>query len=156
MCTELYFKAKVNRECWFIHCVVRPCLKVKVFIPFWMALVKGEVINHHSFIHHHILLLLNDNNSVTAFQNFSLYTTVQWELTAADLVTSASNALYTGLKPTTIHCETVEQVSSFKYLGLTINNKFRFSTHHCHAIEGIQQRLHVRLQQRMLPLSCKT
>ena len=50
---------------------------------------------------------------------------------------------HTGLNPLLIHGKTVEQVDSFTYLGLTLDNKFRFDQHITSIQKRFQQRLHV-------------
>ena len=48
-----------------------------------------------------------------------------------------------GLNPLLIHDKTVEQVDSFTYLGLTLDNKLRFDQHITSIHKRFQQRLHV-------------
>ncbi len=98
-----------------------------------------------------ILGLLSDNNSITAYQ-LSISHFTQWctdnflELNVAktkEMVIHTSRTPPSGLVPTSIHNQTVEQVSHFKYLGLTIDNKLTFDQHIINIHKRSQQRLHV-------------
>lgn len=79
---------------------------------------------------HTILSLFNDNNSVTTYQHSIPYFT-QWCTDnylqkggkTEELLISSSKTPHSGLNLTFIHSKTAEQVNSFKYLGLIIDNK---------------------------------
>ena len=95
-----------------------------------------------------ILALLHDNNSITDYQNTISHFT-QWctanflELNVAKTKELVFQSTDTVLNPLLIHSKTVEQVDSFTYLGLTLDNKFRFDQHITSIHKRFQQRLHV-------------
>ena len=95
-----------------------------------------------------ILGLLHDNNSITDFHNTISHFT-QWctdnylELNVDKTKELVFQTTHSGLNPILIHGKTVEQVDSFTYLGLTVDNKLRFDQHITSIHKRFQQRLHV-------------
>ena len=114
--------------------------------------------SHHITSHHityfkysddsAILGLLNDNNSITDYQNtishFTQYCTDSYlELNVDKTKELVFDTAHTGLNPLLIHGKTVEQVDSFTYLGITLDNRLRFDQHITSIQKRFQQRLHV-------------
>ena len=100
-----------------------------------------------------ILGLLNDNNSTTDYtiSHFTQY----WQLAECgqNKRTDLCETSHTGLNPLLIHGKTVEQVDSFTYLGLTLDNRLRFDQHITSIHTRFQQRLHVICKLRSLSVA---
>ncbi|RXN14734.1 poly [ADP-ribose] polymerase 15-like protein [Labeo rohita] len=97
-----------------------------------------------------IVGLLKDNSSITAYHqsitDFTLWCSDNYLQLNTDktkeLVIHASKSP-PGFTHITIHGQPVEQVSTFKYLGLTIDNKLNFNEHVTITQKRAQQRLDV-------------
>ena len=129
-----------------------------VLSPFLYTLYTNDCISPSSITTYFkysddtaILGLLSDKNSITAYQR-SISHFTQWctdnflELNVTktkEMVIHTSHTPPSGLVPTSIYNQTVEQVSHFKYLGLTIDNKLTFDQHITDVQKKSQQRLHV-------------
>ncbi|KAI2649485.1 RNA-directed DNA polymerase from mobile element jockey [Labeo rohita] len=96
-----------------------------------------------------IVGLLKDNSSITAYHqsitDFTLWCSDNYLQLNTDktkeLVIHASKSP-PGFTHITIHGQPVEQVSTFKYLGLTIDNKLNFNEHVTITQKRAQQRLY--------------